>query len=57
MEEKEGMKVLRGDFNFAGSNDRLTVAKILESNKIEYGVFVPYRSHVINVTKNQQIAA
>lgn len=57
MEEKEAMKVLRGDFTFAGQMDRVSLAKILESNKIEYGVFVPYRSHISNITQHQQTAA
>jgi hypothetical protein len=57
MEEKEAMKVLRGDFSFAGQMDRVGLAKTLESNKIEYGVFVPYRSHISNITQTQQTAA
>ena len=57
MEEKEAMKVLRGDFNFAGQTDRVSLAKVLDGNKIEYGVFVPYRSHISNITQTQQIAA
>eukprot|EP00029_Vermamoeba_vermiformis_P008090 TRINITY_DN368_c0_g1_i1.p1 TRINITY_DN368_c0_g1~~TRINITY_DN368_c0_g1_i1.p1 ORF type:complete len:178 (-),score=24.67 TRINITY_DN368_c0_g1_i1:64-597(-) len=57
MEEKEAMKVLRGDFNFAGQTDRITLAKMLESNKIEYGMFVPYKSHISNFTQTQQTAA